>query len=621
MTELPSGTVTFLLTDVEGSTALWESAPGSMQAALARHDALIAAGIEQHGGIVVKSRGEGDSIFAVFGLARDAVAAATDLQRALQSEPWPTSAPLRVRMALHTGEADLRDGDYFGGTVNRAARLRATGNGNQALVSLSTEQVARDHLPQGVTLRDLGEHRLKDLERPERIFQLMVADLPDDVRPLRTLDTVPTNLPVQLTSFVGRDREIAEVRRLLEAVHLLTLVGAGGAGKTRLALQVAAGLFETYPDGVWLVELAALADPSLVPQAIASTQGLREATGRPLMALLSDHLQHRQVLLVLDNCEHLVLACADLVDTLLHACPGLRVMATSREALGIAGETTWRVPSLLLPDPRHAPTADSLTVYEAVRLFIDRAVAASSGFAVTNENAPSIAQICQRLDGIPLAIELAAVRVKVLSAEQIAARLDDRFRLLTTGSRTALPRQQTLRALIDWSYDLLSETERTLLGRLSVFAGGWDLDAAEHVCTSDDLDAYDVLDLLAQLVDKSLVLTEEHVGAARYRLPETIRQYGTEKLGATGEEAVLRRRHRDWVRDLVIQQTARLGGAEQADALARLEFEHDNIRSALAWCETEPGGVEIGPKSPTSSAGSGHCAAIFAKGVNVPPDF
>jgi predicted ATPase/class 3 adenylate cyclase len=592
MASLPSGTVTFLFTDIEGSTTRWEHQPEAMRVALARHDMLVRAAIVEHHGHVVKTMG--DAFHAAFSRAPDAVAAALDAQRRLQAEPWGVAGPVRVRMALHTGAAEERDGDYYGPTLNRAARLMSAGHGGQVLLSQATSELIRDGPPEGTSLRDLGEYRLKDLSRPEHVFQLISPDLPTEFPPLRSLDSLPNNLPRYLTSFVGREREIAEVGRLLAATSLLTLVGTGGAGKTRLALQVAAGLLETYPDGVWLVELAALADPSLVQQAVASALGLREATGRPPIAVLSDHLQHRQVLLVLDNCEHLVLACADLVDALLRACPELRVMATSREALGIAGETTWRVPSLLLPDPRHTPTADSLMAYAAVRLFIDRAVAASSGFAVTNENAPSIAQICQRLDGIPLAIELAAVRVKVLSAEQIAARLDDRFRLLTAGSRTALPRQQTLRALIDWSYDLLSEKERTLLGRLSVFAGGWDLDATEHVGTSDDLDAYDVLDLLAQLVDKSLVLADERAGAARYRLLETIRQYGAERLRAAGEEAVLRRRHRDWVLDLVIQQTARLGGAEQADALARLELEHDNIRSALDWCETEPGGVEVG---------------------------
>jgi predicted ATPase/class 3 adenylate cyclase len=594
MAGLPTGTVTFLFTDIEGSTTRWEHQPEAMRLALARHDEILRSAIAEHGGHVVKTMG--DAFHAAFSRAPDGLAAAIDAQRRLQSEAWDEVAPLRVRMALHTGAAEERDGDYFGPVLNRAARLMSVGHGGQVLLSQPTYELVRDELPEATTVIDLGEHRLKDLSRPEHAYQLAHQDIDAQFPPLRSLDSVPNNLPRQLTSFVGREQEMADVKRLLAATSLLTLVGTGGAGKTRLSLQVAADLVDEYRDGVWIVELAPLADGSLVAQAVATALGVREQAGRPAILTLEEYLLPRQLLLVLDNCEHLVAACAATADRLLRACPGLKILATSREALGIAGETTWRVPSLLLPDPRHTPTADSLTAYEAVRLFIDRAVAASSGFAVTNENAPSVAQICQRLDGIPLAIELAAVRVKVLSAEQIAARLDDRFRLLTGGSRTALPRQQTLRALVDWSYDLLSETERTLLGRLSVFAGGWDLDAAEHVCTSDDLDAYDVLDLLAQLADKSLVLTEEHVGAARYRLLETIRQYGAERLRAAGEEAVLRRRHRDWVLDLVMQQTARLGGAEQADALARLELEHDNIRSALDWCETEPGSVEIGAR-------------------------
>ena len=525
MSALPDGTVTFLLTDVEGSTALWERSSEAMQAALARHDAIMADVVGRHNGIVVKSRGEGDSIFAVFGLARDAVAAAAELQRTLQTEPWPTETQLRVRMALHTGEAELRDGDYFGSVVNRAARLRAVAYGGQILLSQATEQLVQDHLAADLGLYDLGEHRLRNLERPERIFQLTAPDLPRESRPLLTLDTLPNNLPTQLTSFVGREREIAEVRALLSTVRLLTLVGSGGAGKTRLSLQVAAGLVDRYPDGVWLVELAALADPTLVPQTVAAALGVRDPGARSLTAVLAEHLQSKQILLVLDNCEHLVGACAELADALLHASPGLRILATSREALGIAGETTWRVPSLLLPDPRQLPTADRLLAFEAVRLFIERAVAAAPGFTITNANAPAVVQICQRLDGIPLAIELAAVRVKVLTPEQIAARLDDRFRLLTAGSRTALPRQQTLRALVDWSHELLTEPERLLFRRLSVFAGGWTLEAAEAVCADDAssgaqqaLDAFEILDLLALLVDKSLVLTDEHRGATRSRL-------------------------------------------------------------------------------------------------------
>jgi class 3 adenylate cyclase len=444
----PTGTVTFLFTDVEGSTRHWEEHPAAMRAALARHDALIEAEVAGHEGTVVRPRGEGDSRFAVFARASDAVAAAAALQRALSAEPWPPEAVLRVRMALHTGEADLREGDYYGSAVNRCARLRAIAHGGQTLLSAATAALVWDSVPSGASLRDLGEHRLADLQRPEHVFQLDAGALPAEFPPVRSLEASPNNLPVQLTSFIGREEEIAEVTRLVRAApsgaRLLTLTGAGGAGKTRLAVQVAAGVVEDAPDGVWYVELAPLADPALLPQAVASTCGVRETPGRSLLASLCEVWQPRHVLLILDNCEHLLDACAALADTLLRHCPHLSILATSREPLGIGGETTWRVPSLA-PPPQGAQPREALTRYAAVQLFVERAVAVRPDFAVTEANAPVLAQICARLDGIPLAIELAAARMRGLAVEQVAARLDQRFRLLTGGSRTALPRQQTLR--------------------------------------------------------------------------------------------------------------------------------------------------------------------------------
>jgi class 3 adenylate cyclase len=520
-TALPTGTITFLFTDIEGSTRLWEQHPEAMEAALTRHDALAAAVIQQHEGYLVKHRGEGDSLFAVFARAADAVAAAVALQQSLGAEAWPADAAPRVRMALHTGDAALRDGDYFGAAVNRCARLRAVAHGGQLLLSSATQELVRDSLPEEVSLRDLGEHRLRDLARPERVFQLLHTDLPADFPPLASLNTLPNNLPQQVTSFIGREKEMAEVKRLLgravgsqpsavsggavscqpsavsedspdvtdsqqltaDGTRLLTLTGSGGTGKTRVSLQVAADMLEGEGDGVWLVELAPLADPGLVPQAVATALGIREEPGKPLSQTLVDFLKPKHLLLLLDNCEHLLSACAELAEQILRNCPGVQILATSREGLNIPGETTYRLPSLSLPDPRQlAPTAESLSQYEAVRLFIDRATAAVPSFAVTNQNAPAVAQLCVRLDGIPLAIELAAARVKAMSVEQINARIADMFRLLTGGSRTALPRQQTLRAAIDWSYDLLSEKEKILLRRLSVFAGGWTLEAAEQVC-------------------------------------------------------------------------------------------------------------------------------------------
>ncbi len=576
---LPTGTITFLLTDIEGSTKLWEQQPEPMRQALARHDALAAFIVEQHEGTLVKSRGEGGSLFAVFARATDAVTAACALQQAFLSELWPAEMPLRVRMAVHTGEADLREGDYYGAPVNRCARLRAIAHGGQVVISRTTYDLVRDALPEGAHLQDAGEQRLRDLARPEQVFLLLHPDLPSDFPTLKSLDALPNNLPRQLSSFIGREQEIEQVKRLLSTTCLLTLTGSGGCGKTRLALQVAADVLEEYSEGVWLVELAPLSDPGLVAQAVASALGVREEPGRTLLLTLTDYLKPRRLLLVLDNCEHLLAACAHLADSLLHACPHLRLLASSREGLGITGEQTYRVPSLRMPDTNRLPPLPHLSQYEAVRLFLDRAMAVVPTFAVTNQNAPALAQVCHRLDGIPLAIELAAARIKALTVEQVTQRLDDCFRLLTGGSRTALPRQQTLRATIDWSYNLLSEAEQALFGRLSVFAGGWTLEAAEAVCCGEGIEAWEVLDLLTSLVEKSLVLVEEQNGQARYHLLETVRQYGGERLEESGKASQVRDRHRDYFLAL-----AEAPSSNQKAWLARLEAEHDNLRSVLARC-------------------------------------
>ncbi len=592
MPDLPVGTLTFLFTDIEGSTKLNQQHDDVMTSVLARHDALIEECVEQHEGTVVRPRGEGDSRFAVFSRASNSVAAASAIQQVVLSEPWPDGISLRVRMALHAGEADLINGDYRGTAVDRCARLRSIGYGGQTLLSQTTYDLVRDNLPKDVSLRDLGSHRLKDLQRSEQVFQLLHPALPSEFPPLKSLGSFPNNLPIQPTSFIGREREIAEVKQRLANTRLLTLIGAGGCGKTRLSLQVAADLLEDYPEGVWLVELAALTDPTLVPQAVASALGVREEPGRSLTETLTDFLKSRSLLLVLDNCEHLVAACAHLATALLRSCPNLRILATSREALGIAGETMWLVPSLSVPSPQRLPTLECLTQFEAVRLFIERATAIKQDFTVTNQNAPAVAQVCHRLDGIPLAIELAAARVKMMSVEQINARLDNQFRLLTGGSRTALPRQQTLRAAIDWSYDLLSESERSLLCRLSVFAGGWTLEAAEAVCADETIDEYEVLDLLTYLVDKSLVVVEEQSEEVRYRFLESIRQYSRDKLVESGEAAELHRQHRDWFLALAEQAEPELLDQNQTVWLERLETEHDNLRAVLEWSESGKSSAE-----------------------------
>jgi predicted ATPase/class 3 adenylate cyclase len=585
---LPEGTVTFLFTDIEGSTRLWEQHPVAMRQALARHDALATSVIDQHGGTLLKRRGEGDSLFAVFARATDAVVAATTLQQALVREPWPIPTPLRIRMALHTGEADQRDDDYYGPAVNRCARLRAAAHGGQVLLSQATQALVSENLPSGAALKELGSHRLRDLQQPEQVFQLLHPDLPAGFPPLQTLSTHPNNLPQALSSFIGREKEVDEVKQRLSSTRLLTLTGVGGTGKTRLSLQVAADRMEEYPDGVWLVELAPLSDPALVPHAVATVLAVREEPGVPLPQTLAQHLKAKHLLLVLDNCEHLLSACAALTQALLQQCPHVTVLASSREGLGIAGEVVYRVPSLSLPDAAHlapdrAGLMPALIQYEAVQLFIDRASAAVASFAVTNQNAPAVAQLCVRLDGIPLAIELAAVRVKAMSVEQINGRIEDRFRLLTGGSRTALPRQQTLRALIDWSYDLLTEGERSVLRWLSVFSGGWTLEAAEAVCTGNGIEEWEVLDLLAQLVQKSLVNHEEAGGEGRYRLLETVRQYAGDRLLEAGEAAPPRDRHFRFFLQLALQAEPLLQGPDLRAWLDRLETEHDNLRAALTW--------------------------------------
>ena len=597
MPNLPSGTVTFLFTDIEGSTRLWEQFSEQMRSALARHDALLREAIEDNNGHVFKT--VGDAFCAAFPTASDALQSALAAQQALYTEPWPAETPVRVRIALHTGSAEERDGDYFGPPVNRVARLLAIGHGSQVLVSEVTQGLVRETLRGGCGLRDLGSHRLKDLQLSEHIFQLVSPDLPAEFPQLRSLQAFANNLPVQLASFIGREHEMEEVKSLLDRTRLLTLTGSGGCGKTRLALHVAAEVLERYPHGVWLVELAALSEPALVPQTVATVLGLREEPGRTLTQTLTDYLIAKSVLLLLDNCEHLLPACASLADTLLKACLQVRLLATSREALGLMGEQVYRVPSLFAPDPQQLPREEKalaalVSEYEAVRLFVERARLQSLEFVLTRHNAEPVASVCHRLDGIPLAIELAAARVRSLSVEDINARLDSRFRLLTGGDRAALPRQQTLRATLDWSYDLLTEQERLLLSRLSVFAGGWTLEAAEQVCGGEGMEAWEVLDLLAGLVDKSLVTAETQAGRSRYRLLETVRQYGRERLEESGGEAQIRSRHLNFFLGFAEEAEPKLTRPEQGEWLSRLEAEHVNLRAALGWCRLEKAGADSG---------------------------
>ncbi len=464
-------------------------------------------------------------------------------------------------------------------------RIMSAGHGGQILVSGVAYGLVRDALPHGSELLDLGEKQLKDLMRPERLYQLNISGLPSTFPPLKTLNSFPNNLPTHLTSFIGRENEIAEIKQDLKEHRLVTLTGSGGTGKTRLSLQVAADVLDLFPNGAWFIELAPLTNPDLIPQSILSAIGIKEQQGKDPLEVLKDYLHDKQTLIVLDNCEHLVSASAKVVNALLRAAPKIKVLASIREALGVRGEVSYPVPSLSLPNPKHLPTIEGLSQYEAVRLFIDRALLVSPHFEVDKDNAPFIAQICFRLDGIPLTIELAAARVKVLSVDQISKRLDDRFRLLTGGARTALPRQQTLRALIDWSYDILSDTERLLLRQLSVFAGGWTLEAAEEVCSGDGIELYDVLDLLSQLVNKSLVVVMEglHNRETRYRLLETIRQYAREKLLEHRSGDAIRDKHPAYFVKLVEQAEPELYRSNQLKWLNHLDDELDNLRMALDW--------------------------------------
>ncbi len=561
---LPTGTVTLLLADVEGSTRLWETQPEQMTAAIARLNHVVSDVIAAHDGVRPVEQGEGDSFVAAFARASDAVAAAVELQRA-------PLAPIRLRIGVHTGEIQLRDeGNYAGPTINRTARLRDLGHGGQTLLSGTTESLVAERLPADTWLTDLGTHALRDLPRPERVVQLCHPDLVNEFPSLRVSKAVVSqHLPVQLTSFVGRDAELTQLRELLAQNRLVTVSGAGGAGKTRLAIQLAAQLTGEFGDGVWYVDLAPITDPDVVPIAVARALGLPDQPGRSTIDTLLQFVRDRQMLVVLDNCEHLLDASADLVVALLSAAPGLTLLATSREAIGVAGEVSWRVPSLSLAD-------------EAIELFTDRARHARPDFTLTDDNAATVGEICARLDGVPLAIELAAARVRALSLAEILDSLHDRFRLLTGGARTAVRRQQTLRASVDWSHALLTEPERVLFRRLAVFLGGFDLDAAQAVAGGGDVQRFQVLDQLTLLVDKSLVVADDSGGRTRYRLLETVRQYALEKLGESGEADAVRARHRDHYTSMAALLDAP-AGSDYEQRVEQAEIEIDNLRAAFGW--------------------------------------
>lgn len=569
----------FLLTDIEGSTRLWDRVPRAMAVALARHDEIAGATVERNGGVLIKSRGEGDSTFSVFTDPVAATRCAVEMQRELTAETWPPEASLRARIALHLGWVEERDGDLFGEPVNRCARLRSAGHGGQILLTEAVASAVGSRLPDGVTLTDLGVHRLRDLSRPERIYELTHAGLPSGFPPLATIDARRHNVPTPVTSFVGREAEILRVKSLFDSARVVTVTGPGGTGKSRLAMRVALDLLGHYPDGVWVVELTQAADGAAIPQVFAQALGLREEPGSTLVESIRNHLRDRNSLVVLDNCEHLVASCAELAASLLAASPGLRLLVTSREILGVPGETPVALTPLDVPEV-DSDDAD-IVASPSVQLFLARS---GAGPRADGRALSDVAEICRRLDGIPLAIEIVAAKARTVPVEILRERLSDRFALVAGGTRTGLARHRTLRATIDWSFEFLSAQERHLLARLSVFVGGCSLGAAEQVCGGQELPRSGVVDTLGTLVDKSMVSV---VGDApgRYRMLETIREYAAEKLVEWGELPYVRAAHLAWASGLAASAVGRYGTPDEAAMLRELAAEAPNLRSALEWAE------------------------------------
>jgi predicted ATPase/class 3 adenylate cyclase len=595
MAARPTGTVTLLFSDIEGSTARWDGAPAAMELALDRHDTLLRGAIEAHDGYVFKTIG--DAFCAAFARAADALAAALDAQQALAAEDFSAVAGIRVRMALHTGACAERHGDYFGTTVNRVARLLAVGHGGQVLVSGASAEALECELPSQASLRDLGDHRLKDLAQPERVYQLFGPGLPDAFPELRSLDHLSNNLPAQATSFVGREGVVAEIKALLEHHRLVTLVGTGGAGKTRCAIQVGAQLLDECSDGVWFAELAPISDRSLVTRVIARALNVQEAPNRPILDTLLAYLKRKCMFLIIDNCEHVIEEARHVVAAILHGSADVRILTTSRERLNVSGEQVYRMPSLSVPlRSTRPPSSQDVLAFGAPLLFADRAASVDKQFALNDENAPYVAEICRRLDGIPLAIELAAARANVLSPKRLARMLDERFRVLTGGDRSALPRHRTMWALIDWSYDLLPVDERALFRKLAAFAGGFTLELATAVCGDEAIDEITMLESLSSLADKSLVQADPSNGTTRYSLLESTRQYAREQLAREGEYERVARAHAE----------AFVAWAERSDEvyettsdrtwLAQTEPELENVRAALAWTLGASGDVRLGQR-------------------------
>lgn len=590
MALLPTGTVTFLFTDIEGSTELAGKFPDAWPTIQARHHALLETEFTTHRGYVFRTIG--DEFNVAFETALDGLVAALAAQHALHTEDWGITGSLHVRMGLHTGPATQHGDDYQGYlTLSHVKRLMSAAYGDQILLSGATEALLRESLPKDLTLRDLGEHRLKGFERAEHIFQVVAQDLPSEFPPLKSLDVSPNNLPVQLTSFVGRSSEIGDIMELLSTARIVTLTGPSGSGKTRLALQVVANLIDQFPDGVFFIALAPITDPGLVASTIAQSLSIPEIPGRSIVDILKDFLHRKTVLLLLDNFEQ-VISAAPLVAELLVVCPKLKILVTSREGLRISGEREYPVPPLVLPNLSRMPSVESLSKYPAIELFVQRAKAVKPDFQITNDTAGAVTEICYRLDGLPLAIELAAARIKLLPPRAMLARLGHRLDFLTGGSRNLPARQQTLRNAIAWSYDLLDENEQVLFRRLSVFVSGCTIEAAEAVA-EDNSAQMSVLDGLGSLLDKSLLQEVDGVdNEPRFVMLETLREFGVEQLEASGEQDKLHRRHADFFLALAEQAEASFGSASQVEWINRLEQEHDNLRAALEWIKTAEGSAE-----------------------------
>src|SRR6266566_7380693 len=589
MHHLPMGTVTFLFTDIEGSTQLLQRLGERYPSILEECRHLLRLAFQKDGGHEVDT--QGDAFFVAFARASDAICAAVEMQRSLASHAWPEDVLVRVRMGLHTGEPELTSEGYVGLDVHRAARIMSAGHGGQILLSQSTRELLEQELPPAVSLRDLGVHRLNDLQRPTRLFQVVIADLPADFPPLRTLDAHANNLPIQPTPFIGRAQEVQECLHLLrrDEVRLLTLTGPGGIGKTRLALQVAAQLSDLFPDGLYFVNLAPLRDPGLVLPTIAQALDLQELAEHPLLDLVKAFLREKQLLLLLDNFEQVVSAALQVAE-LLAACPRLKVLVTSRMGLHVQAEQEFAIPPLCVPDPRQPPEVVALAQYDALALFIQRAQATRPAFQLSHANARAVAEICLRLDGLPLAIELAAARIKLLPPQALLARLTPRLTILSSGARDVPERQQTLRNTIAWSYQLLEAQEQRLFRRLSVFVGGCTLQAIETMGAALDGEAGGVFEGVACLLDQSLLQQTESRGEEpRLVMLETIREYAWEGLEALGERETTCQAHAAYYVALTEQAEPELDGPQPAVWLERLEREYDNLRAALQWSLEQAG--------------------------------